>query len=61
MNTAEQSANLWHCLLCAWHYDEALGAPELGIAPGTPWDQVPEDLICPECGADKSVFEPLAL
>ncbi|PVY58391.1 rubredoxin [Simplicispira sp. 125] len=47
----------WMCLLCGWIYDEARGSPEYGIPPGTPWDQVPADWTCPECGAGKSVFE----
>ena len=45
------------CLLCGWMYDEAQGSPEHGIPPGTPWDQVPADWNCPECGAGKEVFE----
>jgi len=47
----------WMCLLCGWMYDEAQGSPEHGIPPGTPWDQVPADWNCPECGAGKEVFE----
>lgn len=45
------------CLICGWIYDEAEGAPEHGIAPGTPWEQVPPDWACPECGAGKQDFE----
>jgi rubredoxin len=44
------------CLLCGYIYDEALGWPEDGIAPGTAWDQVPHDWLCPECGASKADF-----
>src|SRR4051812_20878953 len=39
------------CLICGWIYDEAVGAPEEGIAPGTKWDDVPPNWTCPECGA----------
>jgi rubredoxin len=47
----------WMCLICGWIYDEAAGAPDEGIAPGTPWDQVPINWTCPECGARKDDFE----
>jgi len=42
----------WMCLICGWLYDEAEGAPDHGIAPGTPWEQVPMNWTCPECGAE---------
>lgn len=45
------------CLLCGFVYDEALGWPDDGIAPGTAWDDVPEDWLCPDCGASKIDFE----
>ena len=45
------------CTLCGYVYDEAAGAPDEGIAPGTKWEDVPEDFVCPMCGADKSMFE----
>ena len=38
-------------------YDEAKGWPEDGIAPGTPWEDVPEDWLCPDCGVGKLDFE----
>jgi rubredoxin len=47
----------WMCLICGWIYDEAVGAPDEGIAPGTPWEQVPMNWTCPECGARKEDFE----
>ncbi len=47
----------WMCLICGWLYDEAEGAPEHGIAPGTAWEQVPMNWACPECGARKEDFE----
>jgi rubredoxin len=43
----------WMCLICGWIYDKALGAPDHGIAPGTPWADVPMNWTCPECGAGK--------
>jgi rubredoxin len=47
----------WMCLICGWIYDEEQGAPDDGIAPGTPWEQVPMNWTCPECGARKEDFE----
>ena len=47
----------WMCLICGWIYDEATGAPDEGIAPGTRWEDVPINWTCPECGARKSDFE----
>lgn len=44
------------CLLCGFIYDEELGCPEEGLAAGTPWDKVPSDWLCPECGASKADF-----
>lgn len=51
------NTNTWMCLICGWLYDEAAGAPEHNIAPGTPWAQVPMNWTCPECGARKEDFE----
>jgi rubredoxin len=45
------------CPICGYTYDEAAGRPEDGIAPGTTWQALPEDWVCPLCGAPKSVFE----
>ena len=42
------------CLDCGWIYDEALGIPERGIAPGTKWEQLPDDFKCDECDVRKS-------
>ncbi|CAN7179335.1 rubredoxin [Rhizobacter sp. LjRoot28] len=47
----------WMCLICGWIYDEAAGDPEHDIAPGTPWEAVPMNWTCPECGARKEDFE----
>lgn len=45
------------CTFCGFVYDEALGHPESGLAPGTRWEDVPDDWVCPDCGNTKSVFE----
>jgi len=47
---------LFLCVQCGFEYDEAKGWPEDGIAPGTRWDDIPEDWSCPDCGAAKSDF-----
>ena len=47
----------WICTVCGLIYDEAQGWPDDGIAPGTPWDEVPDDWLCPDCGASKADFE----
>lgn len=51
----------WQCFFCSYIYDEALGAPEDGIAPGTAWADVSPDWICPECGATKDDFAMLEI
>ena len=38
-------------MVCGFIYDEELGLPDEGIAPGTRWDEIPEDWSCPDCGA----------
>ncbi len=46
------------CVVCGHVYDEAEGDPDTGVAPGTRWEDVPEDWVCPECGATKEDFDP---
>ena len=45
------------CSVCGYIHDEAKGIPEEGIASGTTWEELPEDWVCPLCGAEKSEFE----
>ena len=47
----------YECMMCGYIYDEALGDPDEGIAPGTTWEDIPEDWYCPVCGASKEDFE----
>ena len=47
----------WECVVCGFRYDEASGMPEHGIAPGTPWEEVPDAWFCPDCGVGKAEFE----
>ena len=44
------------CDVCHWEYDEAAGLPEQGIAPGTKFEDLPEDFECPLCGVGKDMF-----
>lgn len=45
------------CTVCGYEYIEADGAPDSGVAPGTKWEDVPEDFTCPLCGVGKDMFE----
>ena len=46
----------WQCENCGFLYSERDGLPDEGIAPGTAWDDVPEDFVCPSCGFAKAQF-----
>lgn len=47
----------YECVICGFIYDEALGIPEDGIAPGTRWADLPDAWECPDCGISKSDFD----
>ena len=49
--------NSWECTVCGYVYDPMIGDPENGIAPKTKFEDLPEDWVCPECGAEKDQFE----
>ncbi len=44
------------CDICGWVYDEAAGDPDNGIAPGTKWEDLGDDFVCPLCGVGKDDF-----
>ena len=44
------------CDVCGWIYDEEDGYTEGGIEPGTKWDDLPDDFVCPLCGVGKDSF-----
>ena len=46
------------CDACGWVYDPAVGDPEGDVPAGTAFEDIPDDWVCPECGADKSQFSP---
>jgi len=56
-STTDAGYKTWMCLTCGFIYDESKGCPEEGIAPGTPWPDVPINWVCTECGARKEDFE----
>jgi rubredoxin len=47
----------YECAVCGHIYDEALGDADSDLAPGTLWEDIPDDWRCPECGVEKSDFE----
>lgn len=48
----------WVCTCCGYVYDPAVGDPDNGIPPGTPFDKLPENWVCPLCFALKKAFDP---
>ncbi len=49
----------YECDICGWIYDPEAGLPDEGIVPGTAFEDLPEDFVCLECGADKEYFSPI--
>lgn len=45
------------CTVCGYVYDPAVGDPDSGVAPGTAFEDIPEDWLCPLCGVGKEDFE----
>jgi rubredoxin len=52
----ETARRRYQCVLCGEIYDEARGAPESGISPGTRWEDLPDDWVCSACGAPRSEY-----
>ena len=44
------------CNVCGFVYDETEGDPANGISPGTKWEDLPDDFVCPICGVEKDEF-----
>jgi len=55
----EQTMEKYLCKLCGYIYDPETGDPSQDIAPGTAFADLPDDYVCPLCGADKGVFAPV--
>jgi rubredoxin len=51
--------NKWECLVCGYIYDPEKGDPDNWVEPGTAFVDIPDDWVCPVCGADKSQFKKL--
>ena len=47
----------WRCTICGYIYDPAVGDEGSGIGPGTPFEGLPDDWVCPTCGVGKELFE----
>jgi rubredoxin len=54
----EKTMKRYVCNSCGWGYDPATGDPDGGILPGTPFEELPADWVCPQCGAGKDEFAP---
>lgn len=50
----------WECTACGYIYDPERGDPENGIEPGTSFDDLPDDWVCPQCGVSKEFFQKMA-
>jgi rubredoxin len=48
------------CDVCLWVYDPVKGYPDSGVPPGTLWEDVPDDFVCPICGVGKDDFSPFS-
>jgi rubredoxin len=46
----------WICDVCGWVYDPQVGDPDNGVDPGTAFEDLSDDWVCPECGAGKDMF-----
>ncbi len=46
----------YECTVCGYIYDPELGDPEADIPPGTPFEELPDDWVCPLCGVGKEEF-----
>ncbi len=49
----------WECRVCGYIYDPAKGDPDNGVNAGTAFENLPEDWVCPSCGANKDLFDKL--
>ncbi len=56
-NSLEVHMDKWKCSVCGYVYDPQVGNPDGGIPPNTPFENLPDDWVCPVCGASKDEFE----
>lgn len=57
--SVDKLSQKWECTVCGHIYDPVEGDPDAGIAPGTPFEDIPDDWACPICGAEKADFVPM--
>jgi rubredoxin len=57
VNNRRGERDKWKCSICGYIYDPAAGDPDGGIKPGIPFEELPDDWVCPVCGAPKEEFE----
>jgi len=53
----ETKMKKYKCIMCGYVYDPAAGDPDNGVQPGTAFEDLPDDWVCPDCGAGKDMFE----
>jgi rubredoxin len=51
------SMDKYECTICGWVYDPEVGDPVGGIAAGVAFEDLPDDWVCPQCGAEKDMFQ----
>lgn len=56
---SEHTPQRYICVNCSYIYDPAVGDPENGIPPGTRFEDLPDEWVCPLCYVDKTMFDPL--
>jgi len=56
-NEGRVDMDKWKCKVCEYIYNPAEGDPANGIAPGTPFEKIPDTWVCPICGVGKALFE----
>lgn len=59
INKEEFIMKQFECGPCGYIYDPEVGDPDGGIAPGTAFEDIPDDWVCPICGVGKDMFEPI--
>jgi rubredoxin len=55
----EENMGKYICDICGYVYQSGTGDPDNGIEIGTPFDEIPDDWVCPECGVGKDNFSPI--
>jgi len=57
----KKKKNMYKCKVCGYVYDPEVGDPDHGIAPGTAFDEIPDNWVCPVCGVRKDDFVPFEI